>query len=164
MDVSSVKELIMGSEKAASLVADGFFLSSVMFISKDVSALPNSVMINFYSKKNNELASFSAEQDGLSFSGLSPPMKETGIRPLDLERVSVDREDIMKRCAPKAADSMVSRIVLVLRTSSNASGEAGPCWQANLFLKDLHVLSVIFDAENGGELSSAKTKLFGKTQ
>ncbi len=163
MDISTVKELIGNSEKAASLAADGFFLSSVMFISRGLSAPPDSVMINFYSREKNELASFSAGQNGLSFSGLSPPMKETGILPLDFARVSASREEVMQKCASKAADNLISRVVLVLRTSSNANGEAGPCWQANLFLNDLNILSVVFDAKTGEELSSTKTKLFGKT-
>ena len=38
MDISMIKELMGNNEKAASLAADGFFLSSVMFISKAPSA------------------------------------------------------------------------------------------------------------------------------
>ena len=159
-----IKELMGNNEKAASLAADGFFLSSVMFISKAPSAPPDSSMINFYSNKKNELASFSADQGRLSFSGLSPPVKETEIRPLDLARVSMGREEVMKECASKSAGSLISRIVLVLRTSSNASGGAGPCWHVNIFLKDLHILTIVFDAENGEELLSTKTKLFGNPQ
>lgn len=162
MDIPKIKSLIESSEKAAELRAENFFLSSVMLVSKSLAAPSHSTTVNFYNKQRNEIASFNASESGLEFSGLSPPMRETEILPLEIEKVAIGEEEVMKKCGPKAPEETFSRAVLVLRTSTNSRTENGPTWQASIFLKNLHVVSVVFDAENGEEIASTKMSLSSK--
>ncbi|MBI4174210.1 MAG: hypothetical protein HY517_01080 [Candidatus Aenigmarchaeota archaeon] len=162
MDIQKIKSLIEGSEKASELKAENFFLSSLMLVSRSLLSPPHSVIVNFYNKLRNELASFSASETGLEFSGLSPPMRETDIMPLEIEKAAVEAGEVAKKCGHRAQEETISRIVSVLRTSTNASAENGPCWQVNIFLKDFQVVSVVFDAENGEEIASSKMSLSSK--
>lgn len=162
MDVPGIKSLIEGSEKVSGLKKEGFFLSSFMYLARSLSAAPHSVVVNFYHKQRNELASFNATGGGLEFAGLSPPMKETDIIQLEIDKVALGVEDVMRKCGPKAPDESVSRVVLVLRTSTNSRAENGPTWQASIFLKNFSVVSAVFDAENGEEIASTKMSLSSK--
>ncbi len=161
MEMEQIKALIKGNEKAATMVSAGYFLASIMFVSKTLFDEPASTMVNFYNRDKKEIAAFSIEPDGMKFSGLSPPMKDVDINPLDMERVSTSMAGMAKKCVSRNEGALITRAVFVLRTSSNSKGETGPCWHANMFLANLHVLSIIFDAETGDEISSTKTKLFG---
>ncbi|MBI3412458.1 MAG: hypothetical protein HY051_00040 [Candidatus Aenigmarchaeota archaeon] len=159
MDIPKIKSLIGASDKAAELKSENYFLSSVMFILRSLSSPAHTATVNFYNKTRNELASFSLRENSLEFAGLSPPMKETEIMPLEIERTRLEADDIMKKCGGKTDENSISRIVLVLRTSTNSKTENGPTWQASIFLKNFQVVSVIFDAENGEEIASTKFNL-----
>lgn len=159
MDLPRIKSLIESNERVSELKAKNFFLSSLMLVSKLLSSPSHSTTVNFYNKQKNELASFSLSESGLEFSGLSPPMREIEIVPLEIEKVAIGEEEVMKKCGHRAPEETISRIVLVLRTSTNSKAENGPCWQINIFLKNFQVVSVVFDAENGEEIASTKMNL-----
>ncbi|MBI4177047.1 MAG: hypothetical protein HY516_01650 [Candidatus Aenigmarchaeota archaeon] len=162
MDIPKIKSLIEGSEKVLELEKEGFFLSSFMYMARSLSAPPHSTIVNFYHKLRNELASFNVDESRLEFAGLSPPMKETEIIPLEAGKISMTAEEAMRKCGSKAPDEAISRVVLVLRMSTNSKAENGPTWQVNIFLKNFSVVSAVFDAENGEEIASTKMSLSSK--
>ncbi len=159
MDIQRIKSLIESSEKVAELKKESFFLSSLMYLARSLLAQPHSVVVNFYNKQKNELASFDVDESRFEFAGLSPPMKETEIIPLEIDKVVLGADEAVKKCGSKAPEEAVSRIVLVLRTSTNSEAENGPTWQVNIFLKNFHIISTVFDAQNGEEIASTKLNL-----
>ena len=159
MDIPHIKDLIVGCDKIKQLESEDFFLSSFMAVVPNLSLATDSVMVNFYNKKKNQIASFSLNGDELKLTGISPPMKEVEIAPLGIEKPLMSVEEAMKKCTSRAKDDEISRVVCVLRISSNSRNESGPCWHINIFLKNLHILSVVFDAENGEEIASSTKKL-----
>ncbi|MBI4167675.1 MAG: hypothetical protein HY515_01835 [Candidatus Aenigmarchaeota archaeon] len=162
MDIQRIKSLVESSEKVAELKKEGFFLSSFMYLAHSLAKGPHSVIVNFYNKQKNELASFNANEKGFEFAGLSPPIKETEIIPLEVDKIVLEADEAMKKCGSKAPEEAISRIVLVLRTSTNSKAETGPTWQVNIFLKNFHVISTVLDAENGEEIASSKMSLSSK--
>ncbi|MFH0889761.1 MAG: hypothetical protein V1836_01275 [Candidatus Aenigmatarchaeota archaeon] len=158
--MSAIRGLLDSNEKVSKLLTDGYFLSSIIVMTDSFSTPPKQVMVNLYNKSKNELASFSFNGNDLEFSGLSPPMKESEIPPLNIDKACAKPEDILSKCKTKVQAENIARVMLVLRTSTNSKSEAGPSWHVNIFLKNLKALSIIFDAENGEEIASTQMKMF----
>ncbi len=162
MDIQKIKSLVESSGRVAELNKENYFFSSVMLVTSSLEATANSAVVNFYNRQKNEIASFNATESGIEFAGLSPPMKETEIMQLEINKVSVCPEDAMKKCMAKAPKESISRVVSVLRTSANARAGVGPTWQVNMFLKNFNVISTVIDAETGEEIASSKMSLSSK--
>src|SRR3989344_8340230 len=128
MDIQKIKSLMESSERVAELNKENYFFSSVMFVTNSLELNGGSAVVNFYNREKNEIASFNATDNGMEFAGLSPPMKETEIMQLEINKVSLGPEDAMKKCLAKAPKESISRVVSVLRTSTNARAENGPTW------------------------------------
>jgi len=159
MDIAQIRSLIADNEKVKELESEDFFLSSLMVVAPNLSSAPESIIVNFYNKEKNQIASFSAEPSGLKFSSISPPIKEVEITTLAIEKILLNADEAMKKCSSNTKDDEISRVVGVLRMSSNLKNENGPCWHINMFLKTLKVLSVVIDAESGQEIASSTSKL-----
>ncbi|MBI2084938.1 MAG: hypothetical protein HYT71_00300 [Candidatus Aenigmarchaeota archaeon] len=162
MDIQKIKSLVETNKRVSELNKQNYFFSSVMLVTSALESKANSALVNFYNREKNEIASFNATENGMEFSGLSPPMKETEIMPLEIDKAKMDPEEAMKKCLAKAPKESISRVVSVLRTSTNANAETGPTWQVNIFLKNFNVISTVIDAETGEEIASSKMSLSSK--
>ncbi len=162
MDIQKIKSLVESSRRVSELAKEKYFFSSVMLVTGSLESKANSAVVNFYNREKNEIASFNVAGDNMEFSGLSPPMKDTEIMALKINKASLNPEDAMKKCLSKAPNESISRVVSVLRTSTNARAETGPTWQVNIFLKNFNVISTVIDAETGEEIASSKMSLSSK--